>query len=249
MMKRTTLIHNTFLDRLLSSTKPSTIKRSSRCGNAFAKPPFLATQGRLLSSSAAHGVSDGSDHSHKRSDRLLVVGSGVAGSAAALVAAETYQIPVTLLFAGNVPQDCNSNWAQGGIIYRNYDPESGDSAESLARDIHRAGAGLCDDAAVQKVSDEGPERVRQLLLMGGPFADVPFDKKPNGELSLCLGKSCLGSLCWLDMRINFLIFTQFSMELLNCPGFQMISTASYSFFKHYNPTADVSNNRGLSRGC
>lgn len=121
-------------------------------------------------------------------DRLLVVGSGVAGSAAALIAAETHNIPVTLLFAGNVPQDCNSHWAQGGIIYRNYDPASGDSAESLARDIHRAGAGLCDNSAVQKVSEEGPERVRQLLLSGGTFADVPFDKKPNGELSLCLGE-------------------------------------------------------------
>jgi L-aspartate oxidase len=122
-------------------------------------------------------------------DRLLVVGSGVAGSAAALTAAETYKIPVTLLYAGNIAEDCNSNWAQGGIIYRNYDPESGDSADLLAQDIHRAGAGLCDDAAVRKVSNEGPDRVRELLLSGGPFAKVPFDKKPDGELSLCLEAS------------------------------------------------------------
>jgi hypothetical protein len=126
-------------------------------------------------------------HNPKKNERLLVVGSGVAGSSAALIAAETYKIPVTLLFAGNVPQDCNSFWAQGGIIYRNYDPASGDSAESLANDIHRAGAGLCNDDAVRKVSTEGPDRVRELLLSGGPFADVPFDKKPDGELSLCLG--------------------------------------------------------------
>jgi FAD binding domain len=125
----------------------------------------------------------------KKIDRLLVVGSGVAGSATALVAAETYQIPVTLLFAGNIAHDCNSNWAQGGIIYRNFDPTSGDSADSLARDIRRAGAGLCVEDAVQKVSQEGPDRVRELLLNpNGPFADVPFDKKPNGELSLCLGR-------------------------------------------------------------
>ena len=127
---------------------------------------------------------------HDNNDRLLVVGSGVAGSAAALIAAETYKIPVTLLFAGSIPIDCNSNWAQGGIIYRNYDPESGDSPQSLANDIHRAGAGLCDDDAVRKVAEEGPDRVRQLLLCSGgePFADVPFDKKPDGELSLCLGE-------------------------------------------------------------
>mmetsp|Transcript_133476 Transcript_133476/g.198405 ORF Transcript_133476/g.198405 Transcript_133476/m.198405 type:complete len:597 (-) Transcript_133476:32-1822(-) len=122
-------------------------------------------------------------------DRLLVVGSGVAGSAAALIAAETHKIPVTLLFAGSIAEDCNSNWAQGGIIYRNFNPDSGDSADSLADDIHRAGAGLCDDIAVRKVAEEGPDRVRQLLLCGGPFADVPFDKKPDGELSLCLEAS------------------------------------------------------------
>lgn len=123
-------------------------------------------------------------------DRLLVVGSGVAGSAAALIAAETYQIPVTMIYAGGAATDCNSYWAQGGIIYRNYDPQSGDSADLLAKDIHRAGAGLCDANAVQKLSEEGPERVRQLLLDASErFAHVPFDRKEDGELSLCLEAS------------------------------------------------------------
>jgi L-aspartate oxidase len=127
---------------------------------------------------------------HHHQDRLLVIGSGVAGSAAALIAAEIHHIPVTMLFAGQVPVDCNSNWAQGGIIYRNFDPSSGDSAEALARDIHRAGAGLCVDDAVQKVATQGPERVRQLLLQDdadGSFAQVPFDTRDDGSLSLCLG--------------------------------------------------------------
>lgn len=132
----------------------------------------------------------GSSRSTHSNDRLLVVGSGVAGSTAALIAAETYQIPVTMIYAGNVPTDCNSSWAQGGIIYRNYDPKSGDSAELLAQDIHRAGAGLCDPYAVQKVSEEGPDRVRQLLLGTSEiFAQVPFDRTASGELSLCLEAS------------------------------------------------------------
>jgi hypothetical protein len=199
MLRTTRNIQKSLSDRLTTIVLSSINKRSGY-GNVIGNPsptaPAASQSSRHASCLAASNVDERGNLRHKQeNDRLLVVGSGVAGSAAALVAAETYQIPVTLLFAGNVPQDCNSRWAQGGIIYRNYDPESGDSADSLARDIHRAGAGLCDDAAVRKVAEEGPERVRQLLLKGGPFADVPFDKNPNGELSLCLGKSFYSSTC------------------------------------------------------
>jgi L-aspartate oxidase len=119
------------------------------------------------------------------------VGSGVAGSAAALIAAQVYKIPVTLLFAGDSPSNCNSYWAQGGIIYRNFDASSGDSAEALSRDIHTAGAGLCQHDAVVKVATEGPSIVEQLLLDdSGIFAHVPFDRdQVTGDLSLCLEAS------------------------------------------------------------
>lgn len=123
-------------------------------------------------------------------DRLLVVGSGVAGSTAALVAAETYKIPVTLLCAGSAPTNCNSYWAQGGIIYQG-DPAV-DSPDLLANDIHRAGAGLCHGPAVRKVAEEGPDRVRQLLLNSTnetAFCNVPFDRETDGELSVCLEAS------------------------------------------------------------
>jgi L-aspartate oxidase len=159
------------------------------------------------SNNLRHPSKNGNHHHQNQHDRLLVVGSGVAGCAAALVAAELYRIPVTVLFAGSNPTDCNSNWAQGGIIYRNYDPASGDGPALLAADIHRAGAGLCADAAVRKVAEEGPERVRQLLLSAAAasatstkgsgkkgsssrFANVPFDRDAaTGELSLCLEAS------------------------------------------------------------
>jgi len=127
--------------------------------------------------------------SYDVNDRLIVVGSGVAGSAAALIAAEVYKVPVTLLFAGDSPSNCNSYWAQGGIIYRNFDEKSGDSAEALSQDIHTAGAGLCQHDAVAKVATEGPSIVEQLLLdSSGIFADVPFDRcHKTNELLLCLG--------------------------------------------------------------
>jgi L-aspartate oxidase len=121
-----------------------------------------------------------------------VIGSGVAGCSTALIAAEKHQIPVTLLCAGSAPTDCNSYWAQGGIIYRNYDPAARDSAASLVADVQRAGAGLCDDGAVWKLALEGPNRVRQLLLDDSKerrFANVPFDRKEDGSLSCCLEAS------------------------------------------------------------
>lgn len=41
-----------------------------------------------------------------------------------------------------------------------------DSPELLASDVHTAGAGLCDNAAVMKLAVEGPHRVEQVLLRG-----------------------------------------------------------------------------------
>lgn len=123
---------------------------------------------------------------HQPSD-LIVVGTGVAGCSTALVAAERYSIPVTLICAGSTPIDCNSYWAQGGIIYPNYNGTS-DSVDSLMADIFRAGDGLCDVDAVRKLAVEGPHRVKELLLGDTPnFANVPFERDTNGELKVCLG--------------------------------------------------------------
>lgn len=129
---------------------------------------------------------------NESNDRLVIIGSGVAGCSAALVAAETYRIPVSLICAGAKLVDCNSYWAQGGIIYRNYDPKAEDTAESLVKDVHRAGAGLCQDDAVWKLANEGPDRVRELLLddrKDPVFANVPFDRDENGDLLCCLEAS------------------------------------------------------------
>lgn len=156
----------------------SVVQRSSRLASRRGTPTVSSTCLRSFSSTQTDKI-----------DRLLVVGSGVAGSAAALIAAQVYKIPVTLLFAGDSPSNCNSYWAQGGIIYRNFDASSGDSAEALSRDIHTAGAGLCQHDAVVKVATEGPSIVEQLLLDdSGIFAHVPFDRdQVTGDLSLCLG--------------------------------------------------------------
>ncbi|RLO11685.1 hypothetical protein DYB28_001916, partial [Aphanomyces astaci] len=94
-----------------------------------------------------------------RRTQALIIGCGAAGSAAALRLARE-GVHVIMLGAAINPADCNSYWAQGGIIYKSKD----DSPELLSSDIHRAGAGVCHDPAVRKVATEGPACVEDLLL-------------------------------------------------------------------------------------
>lgn len=111
----------------------------------------------------------------------LVIGCGVAGNAAALRLANR-GLRVTMVAAAENPLDSATFWAQGGIIYKAKD----DSPELLASDVHRAGAGVCDDDAVQKLATEGPARVEELLL---ECAKVPFTRDDKGELALTLEAS------------------------------------------------------------
>ena len=51
---------------------------------------------------------------------------------------------MTVLSSAAELNDCNSQWAQGGIIYKGLQ----DTPEALSQDIHVAGAGRCSDNAV-----------------------------------------------------------------------------------------------------
>ncbi len=94
-----------------------------------------------------------------RETDVLVIGSGLAGCAAALAAARGGARVVLLTKAGRV-EESNTWYAQGGIIYEG----AQDSPERLAADIEAAGAGLCDPAAVALLSREGPRLVKELLI-------------------------------------------------------------------------------------
>ncbi|KAI9908263.1 hypothetical protein PsorP6_002800 [Peronosclerospora sorghi] len=113
--------------------------------------------------------------------KALVIGCGVAGNAAALRLANQ-GIKVTMLAAAEDPNHCATYYAQGGIIYKSED----DSPALLSSDVHRAGAGVCDDVAVQKLAVEGPERVEEMLL---EVAKVPFTRTEDGKLALTLEAS------------------------------------------------------------
>ncbi len=105
----------------------------------------------------------------------VVIGTGLAGSAAALLLAKDHTV---MIVGKGKPQDSNSWAAQGGIAAA---VGSGDSPALHAKDTLFAGAGLCEEAAVQQLTEEGPHVIDFLLELG-----VPFERKEDQSLSLGL---------------------------------------------------------------
>jgi hypothetical protein len=104
----------------------------------------------------------------------LVIGTGIAGLTAALALAKR-GVRVLLLTKADDPGDCNTAWAQGGIIYFGRK----DSPASLVKDILAAGAGLCNAEAVRFLAQEGPRVVEEILIGD---AGVPFSRTRDGDL-------------------------------------------------------------------
>ncbi|MDQ6802344.1 MAG: L-aspartate oxidase [Acidobacteriota bacterium] len=107
---------------------------------------------------------------------VLVLGTGIAGLTTAFCLASA-GIKVLLVTKTADPKDCNTFWAQGGIIYEGED----DSPAKLIEDVLRAGAGLSSEEAVRFLAVEGPRVVRELLL---EEMHVAFSTSEEGELDL-----------------------------------------------------------------
>ncbi len=102
----------------------------------------------------------------------IVIGSGIAGLNVALLAQEYGSVLV--LTKGKI-DDCNTRYAQGGIAVA---LGPGDSSRLHMQDTLDAGVGLCDPEAVEVLTQEGPERVANLIRWG-----VAFDTM-HGEIAL-----------------------------------------------------------------
>ncbi len=113
-----------------------------------------------------------------RETDVLVIGSGLAGCAAAL-AASRRGCRVLVLTKSARPEESNTWYAQGGIIYRG----KVDSPATLAADIIAAGDGLCHPPAVDLLAREGPRLVDEVLIGG---ARVAFDQVHDGTGDLDL---------------------------------------------------------------
>ena len=106
---------------------------------------------------------------------VLIIGSGLAGMSLALRLAENQK--VALLTKGEL-LDAASAWAQGGIAAV---LDDSDSAENHIRDTLVAGAGLCNEAAVRFVVENGRRAVEWLVAQGVPFT---MDESNHAELHL-----------------------------------------------------------------
>jgi L-aspartate oxidase len=107
----------------------------------------------------------------------LVIGSGLAGLTFALTMAPHGSVAV---LTKKNRTDANSSWAQGGIA----GVISGDDSFELHKnDTLVAGAGLCNERAVEVLVTEGPERIRELIALGAQF-NTEIDNAGQEVLSL-----------------------------------------------------------------
>ncbi|WP_339104900.1 FAD-dependent oxidoreductase [Haloterrigena salinisoli] len=102
---------------------------------------------------------------------VLVVGSGIAGCAAALAAARE-GAEVLLLTKATKPDGASTDWAQGGISTTRGDPES------LKSDILEASDGTADPDAVDALVEHADDAVEDVLV---DTLGVDFDEGDDGE--------------------------------------------------------------------
>ncbi len=95
---------------------------------------------------------------------FIVIGSGIAGLRASIELAGS-GAEVTVLTKSKT-SDSNTEWAQGGVAVVLSDD---DNAELHEGDTLIAGAGLCDEEAVETLVTEGTGYIRELIDWGTEF--------------------------------------------------------------------------------
>ena len=103
----------------------------------------------------------------------LIIGSGIAGSAAALTLAEQ-GCDVILITAASELTNGNTSLAQGGIVYRNED----DDPKILEKDILTAGWKHNYVRAVRFLARKGPEVLKDVFL---DKYRIPFNQRTPGD--------------------------------------------------------------------
>src|SRR5262245_41998233 len=105
----------------------------------------------------------------------IIVGGGLAGLLTALHLAPE---PVVVLAKAPLASGAASAWAQGGIAAA---VGADDDPALHAADTIAAGAGMCDVAMVERITDAAPEAVDDLARWG-----IAFDRSDDGRFKLGL---------------------------------------------------------------
>ena len=113
---------------------------------------------------------------HDFQSDFLVIGGGIAGLMFAIRASEFGTVTVLTKAEST---EANTAYAQGGIasVW-----SVRDSFESHVEDTLRAGAGLCDRAAVESIVREGPDVVRELIRFGTEFSKFEHGDEDEYDL-------------------------------------------------------------------
>ena len=106
---------------------------------------------------------------------VVIIGSGVAGLSAAIRLGRS-GLRVGILTKATLGATTTA-WAQGGVAA--VVDEQGDSLGLHVADTLRAGAGLCDESAVDVLVTEGPAAIEGLVELG-----ARFDRDVSGALAL-----------------------------------------------------------------
>src|SRR6188768_2836563 len=112
---------------------------------------------------------------------FLVLGSGIAGLSFALKVAPHGRVAIV---TKKDRAESNTNYAQGGIAAVT---SREDSFEMHVRDTLEAGAGLCKEAIVRTIVEEGPARIQELIELGMKFSEREAPSEDGGK-QLDLGK-------------------------------------------------------------
>jgi L-aspartate oxidase len=100
---------------------------------------------------------------------VLIIGSGLAAATLALSLPEGLRV---VMITKKALTDSSSQMAQGGIASVQADD---DDFDAHVRDTLQAGAGLCDEARVRHVVENGPAALKWLIEQG-----VAFDREASG---------------------------------------------------------------------
>ena len=112
---------------------------------------------------------------------VIIIGSGIAGLYAAIKLSETQKLDDgILLITKSQLSECNSRYAQGGIV--GVLPENKlDSVSLHISDTIKAGCGLCDFNVVKFISENSKHAIDDLIKYG-----VKFDRNDKNELNFTL---------------------------------------------------------------